>query len=184
MNIYRTWRLFHKPERHYHKLSYKLESMSCRLNELNNRRKIIQREIDELSKSNSVCAKCQGACCKGEYDHFTAINYLIRSFSDNPLKGYGDLWKPIPLYALILKKIMPSSKNISSGDIKQINGCPHLSTLGCNLEVEDRPIRCVIWTCRDFREALPHRNLVKIGKLIKELDSISKKVVRIFNKSY
>lgn len=182
MNRIRTWFLFHKPERHYHKLSYSLVNTSHLLNKLNNRRRSIQREIYELSENSgntrAVCEKCQGACCKGEYDHFTIIDFLIRSFSETPLAGYGDIWKPKSFCSLIFGQILASQRK--EINVNLTHGCPHLGNTGCNIEVEERPIRCILWTCRDFREAIPHDNLIKIGRLIKELDLISNKVVNLF----
>ena len=182
MNIFRTWVLFHKPERRYHKLSFNLLTIESQLNDLNEKRRIIQRKIIELSKDVEVCKICKGACCQGEYNHFTAIDYLLRMFSDNPIKGYGDLWKPKSINSLILDKIKRTSEAENGGNKKLETGCPNLTLNGCNLEPEDRPIRCILWTCKDFREALPRNDLKEIGNLTKELYAISDRAIKLFQK--
>lgn len=179
MNIYRTWSLFHRSERRYHRLSYQFGNMGPVINGLNDRRRAIQREISELSGENMECAKCRGACCRGDYDHFTVIDYLTRAFSDKPLKQYGEVWKPKPLRSLVLDTIR-SGSNGRGGNTEQLARCPHLSVSGCDLEAEDRPMRCVLWTCKDFRRALPPHDIARMGRLMKELDSISRKVIRIY----
>lgn len=179
MNVLLTWNLYHRSERHYHKLSYQFRNINSIVNELNDRRKTIQREIADLSKGNGECAECQGACCRGDYDHFTVIDYLIRTFSDKPLNGYGDLWKPRPLQSL-LADLIRSKKSARGGNSNQTATCPHLDASGCNLKIEDRPIRCILWTCKDFRNALPRTSMIKVGLLMKELDSLSRLVVRVY----
>ena len=184
MNKYRVWRLFHKPERHFHMLSYRLLDTGRKLNELNRRREVIQRKIVELSKDLTICSECKGGCCRGNYDHYTMIDFMIRSFSDKPLKGYGNIWKPKSLFALASDNTKIFSVSKASNYKTEEEGCPHLSFAGCTLDIEDRPIRCVIWTCRDFRESLPDDELIEIGALINELDSISGEVVKIFDQSH
>lgn len=180
MNSYLTWSLFHRSERHYHKLSYQLANTGSRVNELNERRKAIQHDIGKLSEENRECAKCQGACCKGDYDHFTVVDYLIRMFSDKPLNGYGKLWKPKPFQSLILDAVRSHSGQ-RGGNMEQAARCPHLTLSGCDLEIEDRPVRCILWTCRDFRKALPQKGLMQIGRLMRELDSLSGQVIRVYS---
>lgn len=177
-----SWRLFQKPERNYHLLSYRLTDTARRMNELNERRREIQRSLAEVAGDIPICATC-GACCKGDYDHHTAVDFLVRSFSDSPLKGYGSIWRPKSLHTMVLDSLRPPSNISGSGGrkahLEHLEGCPELGPKGCNIPVEDRPIRCVLWTCRAFRDALPDAKLHKIGQLNRELENISREVMRV-----
>lgn len=177
MNRLDSWRFFHAPERHHHQLSYQLGPARQQLNALNERRMSLQREIDRLTRScGQACATC-GACCMGEYDHFTMVDVLIRMFSARPVHSYGEIWKPKPLYRLFLDIFRPSSQGTVSG--KQVAGCPHLTPRGCDLQVEDRPIRCTLWTCREFREAILAEDQSKVGRLMVELDGLSVRALEL-----
>lgn len=183
MNIFRTYFLFHKSLRRFDRLSCNLTTLSKQLNHLNENRKITQRKIIELSKDNKECTTCQGLCCQGDYNHFTAIDYLIRLFSDNPLEGYGVLWTPKSIAAILLSKIKALLDRSSSTERTSNTKCSYLDFNGCYLKPEDRPIRCVLWTCRGFRQSLPPHTLMEIGILTKELSSISCQVLKSFRKA-
>jgi len=68
-------------------------SALCRenLRKLNKNRIDIYKKAGESNSSiSAVCEKCNGKCCQGPYDHFTAIDFWLRKYSSNPL-----VWCPI-----------------------------------------------------------------------------------------
>jgi hypothetical protein len=180
MNIFQTWFLFHRSERHFHTISYRLLDLSSRMNALNERRKSIQKEIIALGKSSEACLVCQGLCCRGEYNHFTAIDYLMRRFSDKPIEEYGTLWKPQPVLFLLMNKFKEVLSRSQSTSQTPSSKCPDLTLTGCTFKPEDRPIRCVLWTCKTYRNSLSANELILIGKLTRELASISSETIKIF----
>lgn len=180
MNIFRTWKLFHGPLRYYDGTCYRLNNLAAQLNRLNERRKSIQREIIALSEGNQACAECQGLCCKGDYDHFTAIDYLVRRFSNNPIEQYGGIWKRDSILLRVWKEIRrPGKRDMVLSDAGN-TGCINQTDFGCSLKQEDRPIRCILWTCKAYRKSLSRENLFRIGLLTKELVSLCSEVSKIF----
>ncbi|MFH0777126.1 MAG: hypothetical protein V2A71_00710 [Candidatus Eisenbacteria bacterium] len=149
---------------------------------MNERRKAIQRRILELEAGNDECQKCNGLCCRGGYDHFTALDYLIRMFSDNPLDGYGRIQKPEAIRSILLRQLRRISR-APTGTVVPDTKCPNLTPDGCEFQPEDRPIRCVLWTCRALRQSLPSNKLTEIGKLTKELSDVSVGVIEIFRET-
>ena len=179
MNNFQSFIKFFYPERTFHKKTYKLLQLSPNLNSLNERRQSTQKKIIELGAHSDECRKCQGRCCKGAYNHFTAIDYLIRMFSDNPIDGYGDLWKPKPLLLMVKDKILLNNE-ILKKSAAITTSCPDLTNTGCTFLAEDRPIRCVLWTCRSFRDSLSPSRLNKMGRLKRELIIITRQAMNEF----
>jgi len=182
MNAIKTWYYFHAPERRFHSLSFELLTISSRMNALNDKRKKIQRKIIELGEGSRACQLCQGKCCGGNYDHFTAVDYIMRIFSDNPIKSYGDLWKPKSFISIVLNRMGYWKKTINSSK-QPLTRCPNLEETGCNLSAEERPIRCILWTCHDFRDSLQHEKLIEIGSCERELEKISRDAIKIIFKT-
>jgi hypothetical protein len=143
MNTFSTWYFFHYPERKYHRVSYNLLKFPTKVNDRNKERQRLQRKIIGLSTVDDECQKCQGLCCRGDYNHFTSIDYLYRIFSEKPLSEVGPLWKPNPIGTLLRDKFKRSGKGPGGGEIPKTK-CPNLESDGCKLEVEDRPVRCIL----------------------------------------
>ncbi|HJV66229.1 MAG TPA: hypothetical protein VJ550_10880 [Geomonas sp.] len=179
MNKLRSWFHFHAPERRFHQLSYQLAELAPRLNRLNERRRVLQRNISGLGSQSDQCRICPGRCCRGAYNHFTPVDCMIRMFSDCPVPGYGEIWKPEPISSLWLSKSTVVCGE-AGGALPETN-CPELSETGCRLEPAERPVRCILWTCRAFRESLPEPTLEKIGTLNKELEELAGQAVALFN---
>ena len=169
------------PNRRFHKSACNLQTLPSRLNKLNDKRKQLQKETVALCKETDECLRCQGLCCRGNYNHFTTIDYWIRRFSDKPIDEYGDLPRLEPITSLLSNRIAMLTARPSSSDATN-TGCPNLLSTGCALQPEDRPIRCVMWTCRTFRAALPTSTLRKPRTLTRELVAISSEVADTFNK--
>jgi hypothetical protein len=188
MNVLKHWKYFQKTDLDFLYLSYKKQYIVAELTNLNERRKNIQKEILSISATNDTCKTCPTSCCRGNYNHFTIVDYMIRMFSDKPINEFAETQQkpPSPL-KLIYEKIRRSKSTPispfptqSPPDSLPTSGCPNLTPNGCAFSAEDRPIRCVLYTCRVFRHSLPESNLKKIGVLNEELISISKRVFQLF----
>lgn len=120
---------------------------------LDNKRRDIQSRIASISKTiGIICQSCGGICCFGSYNHFSAIDFWLRKYSSHPISNYGNEMH-IPLYIQVLRDRF--NLNIKKPTyIIPRNGCSHLNKEGCNISPEDRPIKCIAFTCRKFRENL------------------------------
>jgi Fe-S-cluster containining protein len=186
MNRLQDYFWFIGPDRKFLKLSYRLRNLSGRLNNLNERRKILQNEYTSL-KQIDKCQKCNGKCCGGNYvPYFSGIDYLIRMFSDKPITDYTNWWTPPSIITLFVEKIksLGTSSNLAkitdtSRNVPE-SRCPYLSQNGCTLKAQDRPMRCILWICDDVKKSLPPDVLRKLGIINKELSSISAEVIKSF----
>jgi len=181
---------FHRPERNFHKLSYSLEKLPIKINELNNKREYLQKKISELSSISNLCELCQGKCCRGDYNHYTQVDLLIRMFSDKPIKETGSIWPPKSIPRIITDKFIEivenKNKNVHFNAITPIETaqCPNLKPDGCAHSAEDRPIRCILWTCQTMRDSLPEDKLKEVGLLTQELGNIPLQVMREYRNCY
>jgi len=162
-------------------LAYGLQPLPSKLNNLNDNRRRLQKEIIALCEGTDVCLQCQGLCCRGNYNHFTTIDYWIRRFSDRPIDEYGSLPKQEPIAVLLWNRIVAFNAPQFNSNATNTK-CPNLLPTGCDLQPEDRPIRCAIWTCRAFRDTLPASTMRKLKTLTQELVAISSEVAETFNK--
>jgi hypothetical protein len=169
------------PNRRFHKSACNLQTLPSRLNGLNDKRKELQKETINLCRETDTCLRCQGLCCRGNYNHFTAIDYWIRRFSDKPIDEYEDLPRLEPVTSLLWNRIVTLTARPSNPKVSE-SKCPNLLSTGCALQPKDRPIRCVMWTCRTFRGVLPMSALRKLRTLTRELVAISSEVADTFNK--
>ncbi len=182
MNILKTWDYFHKPDTVFLNLSYKLQQLPSQLLALDDRRKKVQIEILSLSAKTDICRTCPKSCCRGNYNHFTMVDFIIRIFSDLPINEIGMVNRPSSLFSSALIKYGFFKPQKQAGMIQQLGSrCPNLTQIGCSLSPEARPIRCVIYTCRSFRQSLPPDVIIKIGALTKELSSIAVQAVNLFS---
>jgi len=155
---------------------------------LDRRRRQLQQEIVELCGHISTCQACIGFCCRGVYNHFTVVDYLVRMYSDNPVAKYGvDLQKLSPVYIVILKRIVSVIRRRDEFDHRRLTSlstpsqCPDLTETGCRFVASDRPIRCVLWTCSALRHDLSDDDFRKVGKLTRELCTLSNEVIQAFS---
>ncbi len=198
VDAFYSWRFFHLAQRKLHLTSWfiqeelrtkRLKPDFVLLKILNIRRVEIQRGISEISRQSDACSKCMGKCCTGNRNLFTALDFLIRKYSSKPLTSYGMIPEQNELlsnYHAVLKhttyfaKTLGLSKNLGCSSKKK---CRHLTQKGCSISSEDRPILCLIFTCKEFRDELPYKSLVQLAKLIMEIQSIEQSVQELFSKS-
>ena len=198
-NAFYTWKYFHLPLRKLHILAWHLQNEEIesvkftpasikRLNFLNNKRINIQEEIGNISKDNDACKKCMGWCCIANYNFFGAIDFLARKYSNNPLKDYGEIWKPAYNYFVLrnhLKNFFSilglwKSSSEEKSKLDKACRCTHLTEKGCIFSYVDRPIRCLAYTCRAFRESLQNDEFIKLAYLTKELQSVGYEIFELY----
>jgi len=179
------WIYFQRADLDFKYLSYKKQSILPELLSINERRKSIQKEIISLSSDNETCKNCPTSCCRGNYNHFTIADYIIRMFSDMPIKEFqGNLIKPPSLLHMIYERIRsPRSTPVVSKPVSIYESrCPNLTTFGCAFPAEDRPIRCVLYTCRKFRQSLQASTLKRTAILTRELSATSVCAFKVFTR--
>jgi hypothetical protein len=181
----RHWFYFQSSDLDFKYLSYKKKTILPELLSLNERRKAIQKEILFLSSESDTCKNCPTSCCRGNYNHFTIVDYIIRMFSDKPIKEFGkNQLKPPSLYYMVYERIIKprSVKTVSEPVSESALKCPNLTVNGCAFPAEDRPIRCVLYTCRAFRNSLSNKSFRKTAILTKELSTISASAFKVFTR--
>jgi hypothetical protein len=162
------------------------KTVKDRMNRLNEERQDTQRQIAALCGHVDICKHCDGLCCRGNYNHFTVIDYLIRMYSESPIHDYGTL-RERPMRLVVRERIHDLVYRVDEYDYRTSKPpsdkahmtCPDLSTSGCRFSPEDRPIRCIMWTCPTFRRHLRTDEFRKIGVLTKRLCSICDEVAQI-----
>ena len=212
MNLFQTWTLFNYPNRKMGVISYDLQKILPRVKSfeeirtpliaINNRRRIVQKELLSLSLSANICGNPCLRCCNSlsDYNHYKSVDYVMRLFSENPISDYYQAPKPVGFIEFILKRViakMRSNKSQAFGsttklsetdpewwvDTEAINHpgteCPNLKEDGCEYPPEDRPLVCVVHTCPLLRSSIKEDELYKIGVLTKELLSLAQKTKRL-----
>ena len=194
MNIFQHWKYFQRTDIDFLQLSFKKQYILPDLISLNERRQIIQSQIVKLSSENDTCKTCPTSCCRGNYNHFTMVDFIIRMFSDKPINEFAKTQlKPPSIFELILNKIqkykiIPNVSRLTTLPVvsqpisASRSNCPNLTLNGCAFAAEDRPIRCVIYTCSSFRRSLKSNDFEKIGILSEELRLISSQSFKLFAK--
>jgi hypothetical protein len=156
-----------------------------RIDFLNTKRQKIQAEIGLMSQKNSACYDCRGKCCRGQYDHFIAIDFFIRKFSKNCIKNYSCIsddcehlhnYPSLKKHANFLLGFFSPVKIV----ITHSGKCPNLIDYSCVLQYADRPIHCVLFTCDQFRKKLENEDLKKLAQLSKELERTEYEVFSIY----
>lgn len=146
-----------------HKILHKKQELSAsslkKIARLNRKRECIQREIGELNLNSLLtCADCKGKCCQDNTeDYFTAIDFLMKKSISGKVIGYsGDPEKNLYYYLRIRLKQLFGVTSHSSTSLGK-SGCSYLSKTGCTLDNHERPIKCIVATCKELRIAL-HRH--------------------------
>jgi hypothetical protein len=182
LNIFQHWIFYQKPDLDFLNISYTAQFRLEELRSLDERRKKIQKEILSLSSASEICRTCPVSCCRGNYNHFTVVDYVIRIASDKPIHEFAESTpKPPSLFELLavkLKFYKPPTIFPAAGHDRH---CSYLTPSGCALSVEDRPIRCVIYTCQAYRNSFPEPVVKRMGILTQELLSISRQALSLFS---
>lgn len=190
MNIWEHWKHFQKTDLNYKHLAYKKQSLVSDMKALNEKRQIIQKEMVALSSKYETCKNCPTSCCGGNYNHFTIVDHVLRMYSDNPISEFScSNKKPPTLWTMIFEKMKTFMTNNLSyrGHASTVpsadrSGCPLLTSKGCSLVPQDRPIRCVLYTCRPFRASLSEADIKSLAVLTEELNSISNQTFDLYKR--
>ena len=150
------------------------------LTALNQRKQRIQEDAASMHQSLSeVCRRCQGYCCMKSYDHFSALDYWMRKYSASPILGYGiEFFEPWYVYII---RYRLSFKMFPKPHVEN-NGCTHLTPEGCNIDASERPIRCIAFTCGEFRKTADRKTKKEYARIIMELYTVCHDTFRILKK--
>ena len=198
-DAYYGWKYFHLPQKRLHILAWYLQDqkkdaearvpkIAENLNSLNNKRKVIQKEIGLISKNNYPCSECVGSCCLGAYNHFTAVDFIIRHYSSNPLKEYGLISRDSEFLNNFsslknhLKYFLANHQSAKNKGISKSSVCSYLTKTGCALPFGDRPIHCVIFACKLFRDSLEleQNKFKQLLYLLKEMELIEYAAFKLY----
>lgn len=137
---------------------------------LNRKRIDLQKEVGEITQlHSSICEKCMGVCCRGHGKYFfTAVDFWLRKFSSNPVSDIGHIadrqW-----YFYLNRRFQQVVSRINLGEKDQRDFCQYLGENGCKLNVDDKPIKCIVATCKKIRQAMDAPAKSEYAKLIYEL---------------
>jgi hypothetical protein len=190
-DFFLAWRAFHLTQRRLYTVSYALQKAQAQnkldfspknLDALNRKRMFLQQEIARVSSKSKACCVCMGRCCSGDHNLFTAVDYNLRRCSNKPLTSYGFIPKENELLSNMtsfrkqLRYLLKSSRlSDSTFNVKQ--RCAHLTEKGCSLAIQDRPIICLIFTCKEFRDGLSYNELIELANLTIEMQTIQNKLI-------
>jgi hypothetical protein len=146
------------------------------LRELNQERINIAEKIARINKNNMACMLCNGLCCRGNYDHFYSLDYLIRYGSDNQIANFGMLDKPRPLLHVFINYIVSVIRKIDQHKnwkekVADSNSkcCYWREGKGYMLSIKDMPMRCQLFSCNDYRKGFNEDDFYILGLLMRKL---------------
>jgi hypothetical protein len=120
-----------------------LSSGACanKLAQLEHRRKKLQRVLDRVGAHHGhVCAECKGECCGGVRERDAFLDRVMQCPTTK----------------------VRSARNLASLDACHQEGhgsCPELTTQGCRIPYELRPIQCTAYFCWPATNAIPEKPL-------------------------
>ncbi|MHB0975969.1 MAG: hypothetical protein ACYC1U_02115 [Candidatus Aquicultorales bacterium] len=143
---------------------------------LNDRRLQAHEDIFAVLKGyGSVCADCDGRCCREEVDRYTSFDNHIHSALDKPLESYSDtILDPVWMLVNGMKHTLAKK----AGRTEQPPPCRYLSPTGCRLEKDERPMLCASWFCPTYLRSVDPKDLKRLAGPIKEIESIHKEIAR------
>jgi hypothetical protein len=107
------------------------------------------------------------------------LEYWLRKYSEVPLENYG-----IELYEPSYISLLRNKFNISINPLNKIPeiGCPNLSANGCSIQWEERPIKCIGFTCQNLRNAMSWETEAQHMEINDQLYNICMKTFDILKK--
>lgn len=123
---------------------------------LDRERIVCQERIASLNlPAIARCADCAAGCCGEPADHyFTAIDYWLRKYTDNGVRGFSqEPFTPLPKYyrfriSEAVKRGRGPKRTTGRGP------CAHLGAAGCSLSHAERPLKCLIYACPGLKRSL------------------------------
>jgi hypothetical protein len=189
-----AWRAFHLAQRRLYILSWFLQQekspntfYSQEIEQANRERMIVQKAISRLSSKSKACTQCMGRCCSGDHNLFTAVDFALRKNSNKPLTCYGYIPESNELlsnYSWLKRDFsyFLSSSNIAESQFYANRKCDKLTDWGCSLPPEDRPIICLTFTCKEFRDGLSNDDLTELAGLTMKVQSIQYSTLHLLDR--
>lgn len=118
-----------------------LENKPVEVSILNNRRARYQRVLDRVSKSHGeLCAECKGKCCGGQRDRDAFLDRVLQD--------------PATISRSARNKIS-AEEYAKAGCSSESHGhCAQLTSTGCKIQYDRRPIQCTAYFCSPCINAL------------------------------
>lgn len=115
------------------------------LDALNSQREYFQRELNEIGNSHGhVCAECKGRCCGSERERDAFIDRILQYPNTEHLQTRRKTGEMVA-YNIMRR----DSRSIAVADGESCPGfCRELTTKGCKIPYELRPIQCTAYFCR------------------------------------
>ncbi len=134
------------------------ERASSRLAELNQKRLAPQRVLEEVGRSHiDACADCRGRCCHGPRERDTFIDRVVQ----DPLTPHRGARGP----------------NHPAASKEERTCCPNLTSEGCTLPFEQRPIQCVTYFCQAAIDRLSPEQCAAASSAVKSLMGVQVETV-------
>lgn len=124
------------------------------LERLNRERIDYQRDLNAIGGSHGhVCADCKGKCCGGVRERDAFIDRIVQDPDTIHLSARRTEGQ-MPAYKLMSG---PDSGSVAVMEAEPVAGhCPELTTQGCRIPYELRPIQCTAYFCRKTIDELSH----------------------------
>lgn len=120
---------------------------------LDHRRRELQDFSRQLFQDINLCIECPRSCCMGSYNHFRALDYWLRKYSNQPIDEFG-LASQSSWRLRLLSVFSYHFKKTPSTMEEERNGCGFLNKKGCKFERSERPIMCIFYTCSRQRSQM------------------------------
>jgi hypothetical protein len=148
----------HSARLRFSKARIKHDWVRAELRDLNEKRISFQRELNRISKSHpEVCADCKGHCCGGTRERDAFIDRVMQD-PDTPFTA-ARRKAGSPLLSNV--KVCEEDR-VAVCDNHVEGHCLELTTTGCRIPYELRPIQCTVYFCRRYVNALS-RDEIKTG---------------------
>ncbi len=161
-----------------------------KIEKLNQRRIELVEKISKIKTNYNLCIDCNVLCCRGNYNHFFSTDYLMRIGSKNPLSDFNLIDKPhSPIYLIsnhLNKFIIKDDKSIIWMQQRALSGerCPNwIEQMGCSLSIDQKPLRCLIYTCPDYRNSFSDQNIKALAKLMGQLIWVVYKTYNLYRQT-
>lgn len=147
--------------------------------------KELQKQLTELNhRFSDLCASCCGACCfKRTEWFFTVIDYWVRKDGLSHINGYAKLPKRYWCSSILtrLKNLFNNSVIINNYEIVK-EKCIYLNEGGCKLMPKERPIKCLLYYCKNIRNSMNYEFIKTHSRIVNELYNNSYRVFEILCK--
>jgi hypothetical protein len=153
-----------------------LPPIAAELARLNAERISLQGVLSRLGdRHGHVCAECKGKCCKGTRERDSFIDRVSQDPQTGHLKARRTAGQPVAF------KLRPHLVQIDlqNADRRVCGGCAMLTTQGCQLPYDLRPIQCASYFCMAAASALTAEEAREGMQAVRGLMRIQRRCVRL-----